>query len=102
MQRVELNEHIDARCLSCRQIFDTGELSFEDGSGSVCVKQVTAFGAYVLHIGQARRRNHHAPIMSTVYCSALQVYGTNSGAVNSSLQEECTAVVRSQCTMVCY
>ena len=34
------------------QIFDTGELAFEDGSGSVCVKQVTTFGAYVLHIGQ--------------------------------------------------
>ncbi|CAM9448574.1 unnamed protein product [Ascophyllum nodosum] len=34
------------------QIYDIGELSVEDGSGCVAVKQVTNFGAYALHIGQ--------------------------------------------------
>ncbi|CAB1118771.1 unnamed protein product [Ectocarpus sp. CCAP 1310/34] len=34
------------------QIYDIGELSLSDGSGSFAVRQVSNFGAYTLHIGQ--------------------------------------------------
>lgn len=37
------------------QVYDIGELSLSDGSGSFVVNQVTSFGAYTLHIGQVHR-----------------------------------------------
>ncbi|CAM9105783.1 unnamed protein product [Ectocarpus sp. 13 AM-2016] len=36
------------------QIYDVGELSLSDGSGSFAVRQVSSFGAYTLHIGQVK------------------------------------------------
>ncbi|CAM9762323.1 unnamed protein product [Scytosiphon promiscuus] len=36
------------------QIYDIGELTTSDGSGSFTVSQVTGFGAYILHIGQVK------------------------------------------------
>ncbi|CAN0286412.1 unnamed protein product [Pylaiella littoralis] len=36
------------------QIYDIGELSLSDASGSFAVSQVTSFGAYTLHVGQVK------------------------------------------------